>query len=1405
MPKAKKNTMQIRSRRIRHSFARSKEILQIPSLIDIQEQSYQRFLQRGIPENKSEDIGLINALKSTFPIKDFSGKTQLELVSYTLEEPKHDIDGAKQKGLTYASSLRAKLRLIVWDSEMHGDRTAEKLAEKEKSQDKNAEKGAKSIRHMREQEVYLGDIPLMTGTGTFVINGIERVVVSQLHRSPGVFFDHDHGTYGSSKYLFMARVIPFAGSWLDIEFDSKDLIYVRIDRKRKFLVTTLLMALFDKDSDGMSREDILTTFYDSVKYRYADGAWTAPFIETMWLGAIPDEEVIDADSGKAIFAANIKITNRAIAEAQKQNVKRVFIKEEKLCNMYIAKSIFDPNTGEVCADAGEEITSTLLMFFNKNGINEIDVLNIDHVSAGAYIRNTLAADKNQTRQDALFDIYRVIRQGESPTIDGAQAIFFNTFFNSEKYDLSEVGRIKLNARLGLSTDTSVRVLEKQDIIAIVKKLIELREGKGAIDDIDSLANRRVRSVGELVESQYRAGLVRMKKGITERMSSVDLDQAMPSDLLNSRPLSTVIREFFGSSPLSQFMDQTNILSEVSHKRRLSALGPGGITRNRAAFEVRDVHSTHYGKICPITTPEGGNIGLIVSKTVYGRVNKYGFIESPYRKVTDGKLTDEVEYLSSIQEEGLKISQANLITDKDGNILDESVTCRYNEDFMQSSPKDVDFADVSPRQIISIEAGLIPFMENDDVSRALMGANMQRQAVPLLKPQAPLIGTGLEETVAIGSGAIIIAERSGIVDQVDAGRIVIRATEKLDKGRSTVDIYNLVKFQKSNAGTCINQRPLVNVGQYIKEGDIIADGPATDMGELALGRNVLVAFMSWNGYCFEDSIVLSQRLVKDSAFTSIHIDEFDVTAMDMRLGPEEITRDIPGVAEESLRHLDEAGIAYIGAKVSAGDILVGRVSPKAESPVAPEEKLLRAIFADKASDVKDTSLRVPPGVSGTVVDVRIFSRRGIAKDDRATAIDREAIAKLAKDKEDEQQLLENGFDIAMRDLLIGKTIVLKGKTKKTLAVDENSWAGFTKAQKIGFTVENEDVQKQIDAMRVHHQKVLDVIQKRYEQRIDKVLVGDDLQPSVLKVVKVFLAVKRQIQSGDKMAGRHGNKGVVSIVVPEEDMPYLADGTPVDMVLNPLGLPSRMNIGQILETHLGWASLNIGQHARKLIDKAVGMNEKDGPSLLCDSLCEMYQNNEECIDRIKSQTADELFETAEMVLDGVPMACPVFEGAKAEQITELLEKAGCKSSGQETLYDGRTGEPFDRPITVGIIYMMKLHHLVDEKIHARSVGHYSLVTQQPLGGKSQFGGQRLGEMEVWAIEAYGAAYILQEMLTVKSDDVRGRVKLYESIVSGKETFQCGIPESFNVFQKEVKTLCLNLECYQDTSHSTEGASA
>ena len=1347
-------------RRVRKFFGKIPEVAEMPNLIEVQKASYDQFLMVDEPQGGRPDEGLNAVFKSVFPITDFSGAAMLEFVNYEFEPPKFDVDECRQRDLTYAAPLKVTLRLIVFDID--------------------EDTGSKSIKDIKEQSVYMGDMPLMTNNGTFIVNGTERVIVSQMHRSPGVFFDHDKGkSHSSGKLLFAARVIPYRGSWLDIEFDAKDIVYARIDRRRKIPVSSLLMAL------GMDGEDILSTFYTHSNYQRDGKGWRVPFQPDTMKGQKVIADLIDADSGEVVVEGGKKLTPRLLRQLSEKGLKALRATDEDLYGSYLAEDIVNPATGEIYLEAGDEIDEKTLPLILDAGFEELPILDIDHINVGAYIRNTLTVDKNENRQDALFDIYRVMRPGEPPTVETAEAMFKSLFFDPERYDLSAVGRVKMNMRLELEAEDTVRTLRKEDIVEVVRTLVNLRDGRGEIDDIDNLGNRRVRSVGELMENHYRLGLLRMERAIKERMSSVEIDTVMPQDLINAKPAAAAVREFFGSSQLSQFMDQTNPLSEITHKRRLSALGPGGLTRERAGFEVRDVHPTHYGRICPIETPEGPNIGLINSLATFARVNKYGFIETPYRKVENGKITDKVVYLSAMEEAKHHVAQANAAFDENGGFAEDLIVARHSGDVLLTPKEQVDLMDVSPKQLVSVAASLIPFLENDDANRALMGSNMQRQAVPLLRAEAPFVGTGMESVVARDSGAAIVAKRKGIVDQVDATRIVIRATEETDASKSGVDIYNLMKFQRSNQSTCINQRPLVVVGDHVEAGDIVADGPSTELGDLALGRNVLVAFMPWNGYNFEDSILLSEKIAMQDVFTSIHIEEYEVMARDTKLGPEEITRDIPNVSEEALKNLDEAGIVHIGAEVAAGDILVGKITPKGESPMTPEEKLLRAIFGEKASDVRDTSLRVPPGDAGTVVEVRVFNRHGIDKDERAMAIEREEIERLAKDRDDEQSILDRNVYARLKEMLFGKAATAgpKGYVVGT-KLNDQMFEAQPRAKWWQFAVEDDKIMAEMEALHAQYEESRRLLEQRFIDKVDKLQRGDELPPGVMKMVKVFVATKRKIQPGDKMAGRHGNKGVVSRIVPVEDMPYLEDGTSVDIVLNPLGVPSRMNVGQILETHLGWACAGMG----KKIDQLMRIYQQKGDlKPLKKEIGALYEGD----DSVTGLDDDSLVRLGEHLSKGVSIATPVFDGAKEADIVEMLERAGLKGSGQSTVYDGRSGEAFDRQVTVGYIYMLKLHHLVDDKIHARSIGPYSLVTQQPLGGKAQFGGQRFGEMEVWALEAYGAAYTLQEMLTIKSDDVAGRTKVYEAIVRGDDTFEAGIPESFNVLVKEIRSLGLNVE--------------
>jgi DNA-directed RNA polymerase subunit beta len=1381
-------------KRIRRFFGHIESVAPMPNLIEVQKSSYESFLQRVTPAAKRTQSGLQEVFRSVFPIKDFAERSSLEFVKYEFEEPKYDVEECQQRGITFAAPLKVTLQLVVWDID--------------------EEAGSRSIRDIKEQDVYMGDMPLMTDNGTFIVNGTERVIVSQMHRSPGVFFDHDKGkTHSSGKYLFAARIIPYRGSWLDFEFDAKDLIHVRIDRRRKIPVTTLLLAL-DNDAtakkrasavakgqqldpaeaQGLSPEEILAAFYGQVVYKRDKEGWNTGFDGESMKGVKLTHDLVNAKTGKTVAEANAKMTPRLLARLKEAGLKEIRVSPEELIGRYAALDVINEKTGEIYVEAGQEITQAVLDLFDENDIDVLPTLAIDHTNVGPYIRNTLAADKNSNREEALLDIYRVMRPGEPPTLEQAETLFGGLLFDIERYDLSPVGRVKMNMRLGFDgvPDTQ-RTLRREDILAVVKVLHGLKDGRGEIDDIDHLGNRRVRSVGELMENQYRVGLLRMERAIRERMSSIDIDTVMPHDLINAKPAAAAVREFFGSSQLSQFMDQTNPLSEVTHKRRLSALGPGGLTRERAGFEVRDVHPTHYGRICPIETPEGPNIGLINSLATYARVNQYGFIESPYRKVANSRVSDEVIYLSAMEEGRYTVAQANAEIDPKGKFVSELVQCRKGGEYILARPDTIDFVDVSPKQIVSVAAALIPFLENDDANRALMGSNMQRQAVPLIQAESPLVGTGMEEVVARDSGVAIAARRTGIVDQVDAMRIVVRATDDVGPNRPAVDIYNLLKFQRSNQSTCITQKPLVKVGDQVKKGDIVADGPSTRDGELALGRNVLVAFMPWNGYNFEDSILLSERIVRDDVFTSIHIEEFEVMARDTKLGQEEISRDIPNVGEEALKNLDEAGIVYIGAEVKAGDILVGKVTPKGESPMTPEEKLLRAIFGEKAADVRDTSLKVPPGVEGTVVEVRVFNRRGVDKDERALAIERDEIERLAKDRDDEKAILERSFYSQIQEMLMNQTVAggLKGLKPGTRITDK-VLGEFTPGQWRQIAVKTDKRQSEIEALNKQFDESMKRLQDRFDSKVDKLQRGDELPPGVMKMVKVFVATKRKLQPGDKMAGRHGNKGVISRIMPLEDMPYLEEGQPVDIVLNPLGVPSRMNVGQILETHLGWAAAGLG---RKIADMVNGARDASIAQVR-KTLREVYGEKSYKAD-IADLDDDQVIDLARNLSRGVPFASPVFDGAHEADIVGMLDLAGLDKSGQVTLVDGRTGEAFDRKVTVGYIYMLKLHHLVDDKIHARSIGPYSLVTQQPLGGKAQFGGQRFGEMEVWALEAYGAAYTLQEILTVKSDDVAGRTKVYEAIVRGDDTFEAGIPESFNVLVKELRSLGLNVELNQEAT--------
>ncbi|MFL2661119.1 MAG: DNA-directed RNA polymerase subunit beta [Alphaproteobacteria bacterium] len=1372
---------------IRKSFGKIPDLVQMPNLLEIQRNSYDLFLQRNIEPKDREDIGLQAVFNKVFPISDFSGVAELRFVKYELEDPKYDVEECIQRGGTYGSLLKVTLNLIIREID--------------------EETGISSVKDIKEQDVYLGDMPLMTSRGTFVFNGTTRVVVSQMHRSPGVFFDHDKGkSHSSGKFLFASRLIPYNGSWIDFEFDPKDLMYVRIDKRRKLLASSLLLALDNENSikyrdscekkgleldynkmNGMTHEELFSYFYKFKKITKKKDGWEIVYNKSDYTGTKLEYDIVDSETGKLYANSGEKFNIAVQKKIDENSVKKIFLTNDNIKQKFLAKDIFDPKTGIIFFEAGEEIDDNVLNHLADKNINEIEILDLNSNQQGAYIRNTFFADKNKNRNDAITEIYKILRPGEPPTVEAADKLFRSLFFDRERYDLSPVGRLKINTRLNLDTDLDKRVLENNDIIQIIRYLAGLKDGNGHIDDIDHLGNRRVRSVGELLENQYTIGVIRMERAIKERMTNApDIETVMPNDLVNPKPASASIREFFGQSQLSQFMDQTNPLSEITHKRRLSALGPGGLSRERAGFEVRDVHPSHYGRICPIETPEGPNIGLINSLATYSKVNSYGFIETPYRKVENSKVTSEIVYLSAMEEEKYAIAQANEPLKSGGSFERSLISCRKSGDFLMLDPKNVDFIDVSPKQLVSVAAALIPFLENDDANRALMGSNMMRQAVPLLKSQSPFVGTGMESVVARDSGVVVAAKRSGYVNQVDSSRIVISAIQKSDNDTG-VDIYRLSKFQRSNQDTCINQTPLVREGDYVEKGDIIADGPASKIGELALGKNVTVAFMPWNGYNYEDSILISEKLVVDDVFTSIHIQEFEVLARDTKLGQEDITRDIPNIGEESLTNLDEAGIVHIGAKVNPGDILVGKVTPKGESPMTPEEKLLRAIFGEKAADVKDTSLRLPPGVSGTVVEVRVFSRRGIDKDERSLSNERMQIEQLHIDMEDEKFILESSFEKNLKSIFLnqdhdnGLDKKIKKLTKEIL--DE------TKLLKLkNITVKSDAVMKKVEALNEAFENSLNLLNKTFQSKVDKVQAGDELMPGVMKLVKVFVAVKRQLAPGDKMAGRHGNKGVISRIIPVEDMPYMEDGTPVDIVLNPLGVPSRMNVGQILETHLGAASVDLGKKFYNLaIDAQNDKSNIDKIKKLFNSVygSEIYEA------RISQLKDDEIVKRALQLTNGVPFATPVFDGAKELDINDYFTMASSNTSGQKKLVDGRTGNYFDREITVGQIYMLKLNHLVDDKIHARSIGPYSLVTQQPLGGKAQFGGQRFGEMEVWALEAYGASYTLQEMLTVKSDDVSGRTKAYETIVRGDDIIESGIPESFNVLIMELKSLGLNVE--------------
>ena len=1349
-------------KRIRKDFGKRPSILEVPYLLAIQLDSYKKFLQEDcVPDSRGE-FGLHAAFKSVFPIVSYSGSAALEYISYRLGEPVFDVKECQSRGLTYAAPLRVQVRLVIYDKE--GSK--------------------KAVKEVREQEVYLGEIPLMTDHGTFVINGTERVIVSQLHRSPGVFFDHDKGkTHSSGKLLFSARVIPYRGSWLDFEFDAKDAVFARIDRRRKLPVTIILRAL------EFSNEEILDIFFEKNDFYLSKKDIKMVLVPKRLRG---ETALFDIKIGrKLIVEEGKRITARHIRDMEQSTAKTMIVPAEYLVGKILAHDIVDEETGELLASANDELTEEAVESFIEKEIEQIRTIYVNDLDQGPYISNTLRIDSTTTKLEALAEIYRMMRPGEPPTKDAAENLFQNLFFNPERYDLSAVGRMKFNRRVGRPESEGEEILSRDDIIAVLEVLMDIRNGRGVVDDIDHLGNRRVRSVGEMSENAFRVGLVRVERGVKERLTLADTEGLMPQEMINAKPVAAAVKEFFGSSQLSQFMDQNNPLSEITHKRRVSALGPGGLTRERAGFEVRDVHPTHYGRVCPIETPEGPNIGLINSLSVYARTNAYGFLETPYRKIKNGKVTEEIDYLSAIEEGQFVIAQANAELTNKGEFIERLVSVRHMNEFTLKPKAEIDYMDVSPKQIVSVAASLIPFLEHDDANRALMGSNMQRQAVPTLRSETPLVGTGMERAVAVDSGVTVISKRGGIVDSVDASRIVVRVHDaETSAGESGVDIYNLTKYTRSNQNTCINQRPLVKAGDVIARGDVLADGASTSMGELALGQNLLVAFMPWNGYNFEDSILISERLVREDRFTTIHIEELTCVARDTKLGSEEVTADIPNVGDSALAKLDEAGIAFIGAEVKAGEILVGKVTPKGETQLTPEEKLLRAIFGEKASDVKDTSLRVPPGMDGTVIDVRVFTRDGVEKDNRALSIEETELESVQKDLRDQRRILEEDIFDRVERMLLGKVADggpnnLKAGGKVTQAVLND----LTREQWFEIRLRNDEANKQLEqvAERLTFQR--EEFERRYEVKRKKITAGDDLAPGVLKMVKVYLAVKRRIQPGDKMAGRHGNKGVISMIVPVEDMPYLEDGTPVDIVLNPLGVPSRMNVGQVLETHLGWAAKQLGRQIGDLIDSQASVSKLRG------LLDEIYNKSGGKKEDIKGLSDPETRELAENLRSGVPMATPVFDGASEDEIKHMLELAGLPTSGQTTLIDGRTGDHFERPTTVGYMYMLKLNHLVDDKMHARSTGPYSLVTQQPLGGKAQFGGQRFGEMEVWALEAYGAAYTLQEMLTVKSDDVQGRTKMYKNIVDGTHEMDAGMPESFNVLVKEIRSLGINIELESD----------
>jgi DNA-directed RNA polymerase subunit beta len=1350
-------------KRIRKDFGTKQSIMEVPYLLEIQLKSYRKFLNMDNDVEKQKNTGLHSAFDSVFPIASYSGNAELDYLSYKLGKPAFNEQECRTRGVTYSAPLRVKVRLTIYDR----DSLARKV---------------KKVKDIREQEVYMGEIPLMTNNGTFIINGTERVIVSQLHRSPGVFFDHDRGkTHSSGKLLFNARVIPYRGSWLDFEFDPKDNLFVRIDRRRKLPVTVILRSL------GYDNEQILDMFFESEVIKIDSEMVTFDIVANQLRGQTFDFEIVS--DGKVVVEKNKRITARTIKKLEKDNVKQISVPITYLLGKVLAKDLINQETGELIASVNEEVSEDILALIAENEIKKIEIIYINDLDEGSFISDTMRIDGTSTQLEAQVEIYRMMRPGEPPTKEAAEALFANLFFTPERYDLSVVGRMKFNRRVGREEITGSGILSHEDIIEVIRTLINIRNGKGNVDDIDHLGNRRVRSVGEMAENQFRVGLVRVERAVKERLTLADTDNLMPQEMINAKPVSAAIKEFFGSSQLSQFMDQNNPLSEVTHKRRVSALGPGGLTRERAGFEVRDVHPTHYGRVCPIETPEGPNIGLINSLSVYARTNDYGFLESPYRKVIDGKLTDQIDYLSAIEEADFVIAQASATIDDDDNLIDTYVTCRFENEFSDIRREKVNYIDVSPKQVVSVAASIIPFLEHDDANRALMGSNMQRQAVPTIKADKPLVGTGIERTVAVDSGVTIVARRGGIVDKVDASRIVIRVNEDESlEDEVNVDIYNLVKYTRSNQNTCINQRPLVKGGDSIKRGDVIVDGPSTDLGELALGQNMLIAFMPWNGYNYEDSILISENMVKEDRFTSIHIVELTCIARDTKLGSEEITSDIPNIGEAALSKLDESGIVYVGATVDPGDILVGKVTPKGETQLTPEEKLLRAIFGEKASDVKDTSLRVSGSTQGTVIDVHVFTRDGLEKDARAKSIEDDAINQVKKDVRDQNRIVDVDTYNRLAEIMLNQTVDGGPDLVAGDPVTANWLATHAYDKWIDVKLRDSDSQEQIDILF----EQLEQARKRFDDVIEekrkKIMAGDDLAPGVLKMVKVYLAVKRRIQPGDKMAGRHGNKGVISTIVPVEDMPFLADGRPVDIVLNPLGVPSRMNVGQVLETHLGWAARGLGHRIGEMLEAKAEITK------IREYLDQIYNQSAGKKEDLDSFSDEEILELAKNLKGGVPMATPVFDGADEDSIKKMLALAGLDESGQSTLYNGRTGDQFDRPVTVGYMYMLKLNHLVEDKMHARSTGPYSLVTQQPLGGKAQFGGQRFGEMEVWALEAYGAAYTLQEMLTVKSDDVAGRTKMYKNIVDGDHRIDAGMPESFNVLLKEIRALGMDIELEQ-----------